>query len=173
MVYGHFLMWIDKSRIEGLAQGADAYLTKPFHREELEVRLKKLIEVRQKLQACYHNLSPETPAETSMLKKEDKFLRKIREIIEDNLSDENFGGQQLVHTSGISRSQLHRKLHAVTGKSASRTIRSIRLEKAKELIQTTDLNISEVAYAVGYANRSHFSQDFKKGMTGSELFRRG
>ena len=78
------------------------------------------------------------------------------------MGDEKFGIPELCHALAISRTQLHRKLKAVTGLSTSYFVRSIRLEHAKKLLETTDLNVSEVGYAVGYANSSHFTQDFRK-----------
>lgn len=90
------------------------------------------------------------------------FLLKVRSSVESNISDENFGISQICAELAISRTQLHRKLKAVTGKSTSYVIRSIRLKKAKELLQNTGLNVSEVGYEVGYANSNHFTQDFRK-----------
>ncbi len=97
-----------------------------------------------------------------MIMKEDTFLLKVRRSVESNISDENFGITELCDVLAISRTQLHRKLKAVTGKSTSYVVRSIRLKKAKTLLQSTDLNVSEVGYEVGYANSSHFAQDFRK-----------
>jgi len=97
-----------------------------------------------------------------MIMKEDAFLLKVRRSVESNISDENFGITELCDILAISRTQLHRKLKAVTGKSTSYVVRSIRLKKAKTLLQSTDLNVSEVGYEVGYANSSHFAQDFRK-----------
>lgn len=96
----------------------------------------------------------------SLINKEAAFLSKVQRVVEQNISDEHFGISQLHYALRISRTQLHRKLKAVTGKSASHVIRSIRMSKAKELLETTDLNVSEVSYAVGFSNRSYFTQVF-------------
>jgi len=88
------------------------------------------------------------------------FSKKIQFIIEENINDETFGIPQLCKTIGISRSQLHNKLKAATGLSTSIFIRSIRLQKAKYLLRTTDFNISEIAYSVGYKDPSYFSKLF-------------
>jgi len=148
------------SRIEGLGHGADAYLAKPFDQEELEVRLQKLIELRQKLQARYSSFSPDSGVSTEAETKEDAFLRKVKEAVEEHLEKEDFGIAQLCRIVGVSRTQLHRKLKALTGKSTSLVIRSIRLQKAKQLLQSSDLNVSEIGYAVGFSNRSYFTQAF-------------
>lgn len=151
-----------QSKLVGLEYGADAYLAKPFHKTELLVRLRKLIELRKVLQLRYQNLTPDSTTINKTIMKEDAFLLKVRRSVESNISDENFGIAELCDDLAISRTQLHRKLTAVTGKSTSYVVRSIRLKKAKILLQSTDLNVSEVGYEVGYANSSHFAQDFRK-----------
>ena len=148
------------SKLEGLSQGADAYLTKPFRPEELHLRIRKLIELRQKLQARYQKFSPPTIPVAVDQSMEDEFIHRIKDVLLENLSDEDFGITQLCFKVGISRAQLHRKLKALTGKSASHFIRSYRLHRANELLQTTHLNVSEVAYEVGYRNLSYFSKTF-------------
>jgi len=151
-----------ESRLEGLERGADAYLSKPFEKKELEVRLRKLIEVRQKLTSRYGSLdpvgTPETPAEIQ----EDAFLKKLRSLVEANLESEEFGIGELCKELAVSRTQLHRKLKSLTNKSTSQVIRAIRMQEAKKLLLNSSLNISEIGYAVGYCNPSHFTQEFTK-----------
>lgn len=144
------------SKISGLKTGADAYLTKPFEQEELLVRLEKLFELRQKLQARYQNIEPAKTPEN----KEDEFIQKVREVILNNLSDESFGIVQICRAISLSRAQLHNKLKALTGLSTSHFVRSIRLKKAHELLISSELNVSEVAYEVGFKNPSHFSTSY-------------
>jgi signal transduction histidine kinase/DNA-binding response OmpR family regulator len=147
-----------ESKISGLKTGADAYLTKPFEQEELMVRLEKLFELRQKLQARYRSFEPKAvPAN-----KEDEFVQKVRQAVLENLSDESYGVPQLCKAVALSRSQLHNKLKALTGQSTSLFVRSIRLQKAKELLENSDLNISEVGYEVGFKNPSHFSSAYQE-----------
>ncbi len=164
------------SKLEGLEQGADAYLTKPFDKTELEVRLRKLIELRRQLQERYGQksgfLKPgKSPAPADS---EDAFLLRLRETVEANISDENYGISELCRDLAFSRTQLHRKLRALTGQSTSHHIRSIRLERARELLETTGLNVSEVAYEVGFSSLSYFSQVFSKyhGRTPTEVRKR-
>lgn len=150
------------SRLEGLERGADAYLSKPFEKKELEVRLRKLIEVRQKLTVHYAALNPEGTPEALLEIQEDAFLRKLRTIIEAHLESEEFGIGELCKELAVSRTQLHRKLKALTNKSTSQVIRTIRMQEAKKLLLNPALNISEIGYAVGYGNPSHFTQEFTK-----------
>ncbi len=150
------------SRLEGLEHGADAYLAKPFEKKELEIRLRKLMELRKLLGIRYSALSPIGSPGNRSEAKEDAFIKKIWELVDLNLENEEFGIFQICKELGISRTQLHRKLKALTGKSTSQLIRTIRMQKAKILLKHNDLNISEIGYAVGYGNPSHFTQEFLK-----------
>ena len=147
------------SKLKGLEFGADAYLAKPFNKKELFIRLRKLLELRRQLQTRYQSLQP---SQHKSLKIEDAFLQKLRNIVETHLSDENFAVPELCDALYISRSQLHRKLKALTGRSTSHVVRSIRLQRAKQLLETTKMNISEVAYAVGFKEPAFFSKVFKE-----------
>ncbi len=160
----------DQSRLEGLQRGADAYLIKPFNREEINIRLAKLHELRQKLQARFAHF-PAATSKTTPVDSEDAFLQKLRTLVLNHLSDEIFGIPEVCKALNISRSQLHRKLTALTGRSTSRVIRSIRLQKAKELLLQSSLNISEIAYQTGFKTHSHFTTVFTEafGQSPTEL----
>jgi len=95
---------------------------------------------------------------STLLSLHKSFIQKIQFQIEKNISDENFGILQLCNAIGISRSQLHNKIKAQTGLSTSIFIRSIRLKKAQSLIRNSELNISEIAYEVGFKDPSYFSR---------------
>ncbi len=152
-------------KLTGLESGADAYLAKPFDRKELLLRIKNLVELKEQLQkkyekgsAFWQNLSSKPT--TQSLHPEDEFLNKVNKHIQDNLSDENFGNVQLCKKMAMSRSQIHRKIKALTSLSTSIYIRTLRLYKAKELLHTTDLNISEIAYDVGFKDPNYFTRAF-------------
>ncbi len=150
------------SKLSGLRRGADAYLTKPFDKEELLVRLEMLVE-RQKRMAAYFskNLLTAISNETEeAIQVEDIFMQKLRQLVEDNYGDENFALPELCKKIGMSRSQLFRKMQAVSNTSPSDFIRSYRLVKAKTLLETTDLSVSEVAWQVGYKDVAHFSKSY-------------
>jgi DNA-binding response OmpR family regulator len=159
------------SRLAGLERGADAYLAKPFNREELLIRSRKLLELRKRLRERYATLQPPALAEDKGLQMEDAFLQKVLEIVTQHLSDIDFDMDRLSRSLGMSRSQIFRKIKALTGKSPSLFIRAIRLNQAKELLQTTDMNVSEVAYEVGFSTPAYFSDTFLEtfGIRPSEL----
>jgi len=136
-----------ESKLEGLSTGADAYLEKPFNKEELSIRINKLLELRKNLQQYYLKKagladvaqSPAILAATGEMmlndKREDEFVKKVREAIEQHLTDTNFTVEQLCKLVFMSHSQLHRKLDALTGCSPNKFIRMIRFNKAKELLK--------------------------------------
>mgnify|MGYP002624696862 CR=1 FL=1 len=150
------------SRIAGLERGADAYLAKPFDQKELFVRLETLLELRRALKRRYHSLEPAPPSPDTGLQQEDAFIEKLKAVILDRLDDENFGIAELCKAAAMSRSQLHLKIKALTDRSTSHFIRAVRLHKAKELLRNSHLNITEVAFEVGFNDPAYFSRSFSE-----------
>lgn len=157
-----------QSRLSGLRRGADAYLAKPFNQEELLVTVDNLLELRRKLQVKYRNWEvaespnssiPQSP-NSQAPDPEDAFLKKLRSVVEANISDTGFDMAHLERALAMSRSQIYRKVKALTGKSPSLFIRSIRLHHGRHLLLTTDLTVSEIAYEVGYSALNNFSDAF-------------
>jgi signal transduction histidine kinase/DNA-binding response OmpR family regulator/ligand-binding sensor domain-containing protein len=155
-----------ESKLTGLDRGADVYLEKPFQPEELRLRIKKLLELREKLKQHYlqaFRLQDYTALETPVLeKREDIFVQKIRECIEANLSDHSFSIEHLCKAIHLSQRQLQRKLEALTGLSPNQFIRSIRLNQAKILLRNPDLSVTAVAYDCGFSDPSYFARVFKQ-----------
>lgn len=150
-------------KISGLSIGADAYLTKPFNKEELMVRIEQLIELRKTLQKKYKLESNFSIGQNKRLEnKNDIFINLVIETIHKNIDDSNFNAFYLARVLQLSESQLYRKLKALTNTSTAIFIRKIRLIKAKQLLQTTNLTISEIAYATGFNDPSWFSKAFKE-----------
>lgn len=149
-----------KDRIAGLSRGADAYLSKPFHPEELLVTLSKLIELRQKLRARYATAEPLPLSGDKEEALEDAFLQKIRAAVESRLDDASLSVDDICRMLGMSHSVIHRKLAALTGRSLTLYVRSIRLQKARELLIDPALSISEVAFATGFNDPKFFSRVF-------------
>ncbi len=165
------------SKLAGLKRGADAYLPKPFNKEELLVRIDKLLELRRRLQAHYMALASgptinDSSKESSEREKmESAFVKKIRSIIEANHMESGFSVEDLCREAAMSNTQLYRKLKALTGQSANHFIRSVRLAKAKELMTNPELTIAEIAYDSGFSDPDYFSKLFKKetGQTPTEF----
>ncbi|MBI1287022.1 MAG: response regulator [Flavobacteriales bacterium] len=149
-----------ENRITGLETGADAYVPKPFSSDELHARINNLIDNRKKLKEKYSRsllVKPEVTAEPSM---EEKFLLRVKNVVDAHLDDENFSVEELSKEVGMSRAQLHRKLIALTGKSASRFVRNYRLEHAYQLLENRVGTVSEIAYRVGYSSPAYFTKCF-------------
>ena len=153
-----------ESRIEGLQTGADDYLTKPFDLKELQIRVDNLINIRKKLQEKFSKgeFLTRKPRAKKLKTIDEKFLGKVIEIIEENLSEEEFSIEHFSKEVGMSRHHLHKKLKAMVGKSPSQYVRSVRLHRAKEMIEEAEGNISEIAYNVGFSSPAYFSKCFKE-----------
>jgi signal transduction histidine kinase/DNA-binding response OmpR family regulator/Tfp pilus assembly protein PilF len=151
-----------QSRLEGLETGADDYLSKPFSTAELRVRIKNLIEQRKRL-ACKYRANLNTPRplnhEPSL---DEKFLQKVKEIVEKNIGNTSFGVEQMAGEVNLSRAQLFRKLKAITGLSPNEFINDIRLEKAAALISAKADILTQIGYSVGYNEQSYFAKRFRK-----------
>ena len=151
-----------KDRVFGLTKGADAYLAKPFQKEELFTRLEQLLFLRKKLITKFQQGQVSKVIAKQPINAETKFITKVIDLIHEDLDDSSFGSSELSAKLGLSESQVYRKLKAITGKSTAVFIRTIRLEDAKEQLQTTDKTVSEIAYAVGFNDPSWFSRAFKE-----------
>lgn len=149
-----------ESRLEGLQRGADAYLTKPFSPQELALRIQKLIEIRRLLQQRYNQ--DFQPQNDGLFQQEDEFITALRSFILEHLDEPDLDGDRVGRHVGLSRVSLYRKLNALTEQSISEFVRSIRLNKALELIREGKLNLSEIAYQTGFSSISAFSRAFKQ-----------
>ncbi len=148
------------SRLEGLERGADAYIAKPFLKEELLVQIRSLIQLRKKLQERYASATHLHLTEDIDFHIEDAFMQRIHNISMVNLSDESFHIDRLCREMAMSRTQLYRKFRSLTDKTIAEYFRSLRLHKAKELLTNSELSVSEAAYKTGFKNVSHFSRVF-------------
>jgi signal transduction histidine kinase/DNA-binding response OmpR family regulator len=150
------------NKLEGLTQGVDAYITKPFNAQELLLRMKNLIETRRVLWDHFKSLDLAIINDLDVTSLDDKFLQNVAKVIKDNLDNEQLSVEDLARSVGFSRAQLHRKLKAITNKSANQLIVEIRLNEAKRMLLLKVATVSEVAYSVGYSNMSYFSKTFKE-----------
>ncbi len=152
-----------KDRVKGLDEGADAYLSKPFNEVELQVRVKNLLKNSEKLRSRYAvNGMRQDKKTAGTTPVQDEFIQKLRSIIELEIQNEDMGPSFLCDKLFISRTQLHRKIRAITGLNTTKFVSAIRVEKAQELLLTTDKSIEEISYEVGFKNPTYFRRIFKE-----------
>ncbi len=151
-----------ESKIEGLETGADDYLAKPFQIRELRIRIINLIEIRRKLWEKFNQKIVVAPREITRNSMDSQFLERAIESIEAHLDEPDFETKALASELGLSRSQLNRKLRALTGQSTHQFIRTLRLNRAAQLLEKHTGNVSEIAYEVGFNSPSHFTQVFRE-----------
>ncbi|WP_089890804.1 hybrid sensor histidine kinase/response regulator transcription factor [Kriegella aquimaris] len=147
--------------VKGIDSGADVYLSKPFEMKVLKAQLKQIITSRQVLFNKYlkDSNNVKIPGNTTNLDK--RFIHKVLDYISENMADENLNVEHLADELHLSRSQLYRKIKALTGYSANEFLRRIRLEKAKQMIEGGNESISEVCFKVGFSSPSYFTKCFK------------
>jgi signal transduction histidine kinase/CheY-like chemotaxis protein/AraC-like DNA-binding protein len=150
------------SKLEGLELGADYYLAKPFEPRELLTVSTNLIQQRKKLREQFSKRILLKTQEWQGVNADEQFLQKLMSLVEDNLADPDFSIEDLQRELGISRMQLHRKLKALTDKSATEFIRTIRLKIAAEKLLKGVDNVSQIAYQVGFNSLSYFTKCFKE-----------
>jgi len=147
---------------EGLMTGADDYITKPFDAELLKIRIRNMIENRRKVKQAYlKNFTVGTPIpRTGNL--DDIFLNRAHDYVRENMSDPNLSIEEFGNQLYLSRTQLYRKIKALTGMSPSLFVSTLRLKFAAELLAESTLSVSEIAYQAGFSNPSYFTTSFKK-----------
>ncbi len=163
----------EESKMTGLEIGADDYLTKPFNARELLVRVRNLIEQRRRLQRHIRRegLLETLPVTMSLVEK--TFQQRLQEATEAGIEQEGFGPRQLSQTLGMSGRTLQRKIHALTGQSPSAFIRSVRLRRARQLLEQGVGNVSQICFKVGFENLPYFTRCFKEefGMPPSQVLK--
>ena len=150
-----------ENEIIGLNSGADAYITKPFNSKRLMVEVKRLIDNRQKLKELYSKEFTINP-ELAITSTETDFLNRLKEVLDEHITDPNFKSERFSSLLSVSRTQLHRKLKSIYGISTSEFIRSQRLKLAQRLLEDSDGTIAEIAYQVGFNSSSYFIKSFKE-----------
>jgi len=151
----------EENKLVGLVHGADDYLTKPFNKSELSIKVRNAISSRVKIrQKVRLELLSEAP-KIEAISEEERFLTKLKEVIQNRLTDEQLSVESLAEEIGFSRAQFYRKVTALTGRPVNELIRDFRLQKAKQLLDQHWGSVSQVAYEVGFSNPSYFSKCFK------------
>lgn len=164
---------LEEHRAEGYEHGADSYITKPFHSKVLLARIENLLKQRKLLKRLFQGSkeAEQEIAESHLEDRDKQFLKQLHSIIQKNLSDSEFGVEDIGKQIGLSRVQLYRKVKAMTGSSVVDLLRKARLAKAKRLLESRSMSVSEVAYDVGFSAPSYFTKCFKEeyGMLPGEI----
>jgi len=165
----------DESRISGLELGIDDYLLKPFHAKELEVRMQNLIAQRKRLRERFSSATIIRPNEVSAVSMDQAFLKQVLDSIQRNLGNEQFGVEILASEVGMSANHLNRKLGALVDQTAGKLIRSMRLQRAADLLRQQAGNVSEIAFELGFNSHAAFARSFKQqfGMSPSAYQKQG
>ena len=155
---------LEEHRAEGYEHGADSYITKPFHSKVLLARIENLLKQRKLLKKLFQGSqeAEQVIAESHLEDRDKQFLKQLHAIIQQNLSDSEFSVEDIGKQIGLSRVQLYRKVKAMTGSSVVDLLRKARLAKAKRLLETRSMSVSEVAYDVGFSAPSYFTKCFKE-----------
>ncbi|MES2775694.1 MAG: two-component regulator propeller domain-containing protein [Bacteroidota bacterium] len=156
--------------IEGLSSGADDYITKPFDISILQTKIENLLSLRNSMRKKYAGELIISPTNVTVSSPDELFLLNAVEVVEKNISDTDLDIETFSKQMGVSRMQMYRKLSALTGMTIKEFIRDIRLKRAAQLLDQKSLNVSEVGYAVGFRDLSHFRKCFREkfGMNATE-----
>ncbi len=152
----------EQDKLSGLETGADDYLTKPFSAKQLQVRVRNLIEQRRMLRLRFVREGILQPREVAVTSTDEAFLHRLMSGIEENLGKESFGVNELGEIMFMGTRQLHRKVRGLTGKSPVELIRSVRLHRARKLLESRAGTVTEIALQVGFNNLSHFAKVFRE-----------
>jgi signal transduction histidine kinase/ligand-binding sensor domain-containing protein/DNA-binding response OmpR family regulator len=160
--------------IEGLSCGADDYLTKPFDISILQTKIENIMSMRKALKEKYTRELILKPSDVTVASPDERFLMKAMEVVEKNISNPDFDIERFADETGVSRMQLYRKFSALTNMTVKEFVRSIRLKRAAQLLLERKMTVSEIAFAVGFRDLSHFRKSFSRefGMSASDYVRR-
>ncbi|WP_047244877.1 hybrid sensor histidine kinase/response regulator transcription factor [Maribacter thermophilus] len=148
-------------RIEGIGYGADAYMVKPFDLRLLKLRISQLITSRKLIFDKYFGKISGAKENKNTTSIDKEFIQKVLNYIHENMSDSNLSVELLAEELNLSRSQLYRKIKTLTGQTVNEFMRKIRLQKAKQLLESGSASVSEVCYNVGFSSPSYFTKCFK------------
>jgi len=164
----------EENELVGIESGADDYITKPFNSRLLATKVEKLITLRRELQSKYSQEVILKPQDISVTSIDEKFLQKVQVVLDEHLVEPDFNVEKFSKLVNMSRMQVLRKIKGLTGQTASEFIKMERLKLAANLLKTSNINISEVGYTVGFNDHSYFSKCFKEnyGVTPTEYAKR-
>jgi DNA-binding response OmpR family regulator len=151
----------EEQKVEGLSTGADDYITKPFNFEILQLRIKNLIQKRETFQKDFRKQMEVKGSAIQVTSLDEMLIKKAIQFVESRITDAGFSVEDLSSELNMSRVHLYKKLMAITGKSPLEFIRVIRLQRAAQLLEKSQLTVAEIAYQVGFNNPKYFSRYFR------------
>ena len=152
----------EEHQLEGLNVGADDYITKPFIMEVLKLRFNLIIEMNVKRQEIFNQDIKIEPSRITITPLDQQLVEKAIQIVEDNISETEFSVEELASSLNISRSYFYKKMIKITGKKPIEFIRTIRMKRAQQLLTESQMQVSEIAYTLGYNSPKIFSKHFKE-----------
>jgi ABC-type sugar transport system substrate-binding protein/CheY-like chemotaxis protein/AraC-like DNA-binding protein len=158
---------LDEQRAIGFENGADAYISKPFNESLLKIRVRKLIENREKVKLYFQKNLTFGERKENVAEIDKTFITKFRKLIEDKLIDSDLNVDEIGKNMGLSRVQLYRKIKSLTNYAPNELVRIIRLKASEQLLIKTEKSISEIAYETGFSSPSYFTKCYKEYFTES------
>jgi signal transduction histidine kinase/ligand-binding sensor domain-containing protein/DNA-binding response OmpR family regulator len=165
----------DEHQLEGLGHGADDYITKPFNMEVLKLRINKFIDSSLKKHKLFDEQVKIEPARITITPLDRSFVEQAISIVEENIDNADFSVEELAERLNISRGYLYKKMVKITGKTSLEFIRIIRMKRAQQLLEESQLQVAEIAYRLGYNSPKIFTKHFKEAfrMRPSDVARKG
>ena len=165
----------DESKYSGIEAGADDYISKPFNIDILKLKIAKIIEKQKAFQKAIKKKIEIETSDAGVVSMDEKFVQKAVSIVEKNIGNSEFMVEDLCKEIGISRVYFYKKILALTGKAPSEFIRFIRLKRAAELLERSQLFVNEIAFQTGFNEPKYFRKYFKEefGVTPNEYKKRG
>jgi len=151
----------EDQQLKGLETGATDYMTKPFNFEILQSKIRNILSQQEYMRKTYQKQVKVTPTEMHVDSPDDLFIKKVLILIDDNISNPNFSVEELSSEVFVSRYTLYKKILAMTGKTPNELVRSMRLKRAAQLLQTGHLTISQICHKVGFKSQKYFVKTFK------------
>ena len=151
----------EQQQLEGIEKGADDYITKPFNFQILEAKIANIINLRKNLRQLFRNKLQIEPHEITVTSLDEQFMQKALELVEKNIASTDYSVEAMSRDLGMSRTLLYKKILALTGKSPLEFLRSLRLKRAALLLTKSQMNVSEIAFQVGFNDPKYFSKHFK------------
>jgi len=151
----------EDQQLKGLETGASDYLTKPFNFEILQSKIRNILSQQEHMRKTYQKQVDVTPTEVAVDSPDELFIKKVLVLIDSNISNPNFSVEELSHEVFVSRYTLYKKILAMTGKTPNELVRSMRLKRAVQLLETGHLTISQICHKVGFKSQKYFVKTFK------------